>query len=391
MKLAVIELDYHAEVLRNLCAGLQDTGIETIVLTTAGIARAAGGPERFPYIRWEIQPEKESVAVFFRRKLEEINRCDVVLFNTLASNFRFFSSLQLRPPTVLRIHNAAAYLQPKPPYQLIPTPFFLFKDISYFFRKMLGENEPRRRAEFVDRVDYLCFPDAAIEQAVRELGWLSGRKTISPLPFTMHESGYQKKPVPGERNITVIGGLDQRRRDYQAVLDAFGLVLPELSRSCSLTLLGTPRGSYGHALQRKFKRLIRPGFRVATYDAFVPQQEFERVLRQTDFLIIPVLEKTRYTVFTENYGRTKISGNIYDMIRYGKPALLPQHYSLDPDVARMAGRYSGTADLARQLQQWIEGESLNARLAAVEQSVARFRPETVTEQIRNTFAGIATA
>ena len=118
-----------------------------------------------------------------------------------------------------------------------------------------------------------------------------------------------------------------------------------------------------------------------TYEAFVPQIEFERVLHETDFLLIPALEKTRYTLYTESYGRTKISGNVYDMIRYGKPAILPAHYALDPDVATMTGRYQGVDGLAAELSAWVDGDALLPRHAAVEKAVARFRPEAVKKII----------
>ncbi len=388
MKLAVLEFDYHAEVLRNLCEGLEGSGIETVIFTTENIARAAGGADRFPGIRWECAGAGESTITFVTQKLKAINACDAVLFNTLASNFKFFSQLALTPPVVLRVHNAATYLSPKPEFKPIFTPFFLFKDASYLLRKTLGEREAFWRSKFVQRVDRFCFPDAALEAAVREKGWLQGRETLTPLPFTVHEPGYRKAPQSGHRSLTVIGSLDPRRRDYPALLDALEAVLPDLERRCTLTLLGRPRGSFGRNLLTRFLSLQSANFTVNTYTAFVPQNEFERVLRNTDFLVIPALDKTRYTLYTEHYGQTKISGNVYDMIRYGKPAIMPEHYRLDPDVATMTARYRSTPELKRLLQLWIDGEGLMAPLAAVNQAVARFQRAAVQEQMRLSFSGL---
>ena len=385
MKLAVIEIDYHAEVLRNLCEGLSGSGVETTVFCTTSIAKAVGPPAQFPDIRWETPSEQESVPAFITRNLEQINTCDAIFFNTLATHFQFFAQIDFKPPVILRLHNASTYLQNHPPYKPIFTPFFLFKDASHFVRKVLGENEPRWRKAFVQTVNYFCFPDSALEHSVRKAGWMEGRTSLDPLPFTLHASGFEKEPEPSQRNITIIGSLDPRRRNYGAVLDAFGLLIPELQQSCTLTLLGRPRGAYGNRLLRDFEALQRPGFTVKSYRAFVPQEEFERVIRQTDFLIIPALERTRYTIYTEYYGKTKISGNIYDMIRYGKPAIIPKHYALDPDVNKMTARYAKSSDLARLIINWIEGEGLKTHLAAVPEAVARFQPQTVRAEMARVF------
>jgi hypothetical protein len=387
MKLAVLEFDYHAEVLRNLCEGLEGSGIETVIFTTEGIARAAGGAERFPGLRWEMASDSD-ITSFVTERFAAINDCDVVLFNTLASHFRFFSQVALTPPLVLRVHNAATYLSPKPEFKPIFTPFFLWKDASHLLRKTLGEREAFWRRKFVERVNYFCFPDAALEAAVREKGWLEGRQTMAPLPFTVHEPGYRKTPQSGQRALTVIGSLDPRRRDYVALLDALESIQPDLQNRCTLTLLGRPRGAYGRKLLQRFQRLQNPDFTVYSYPAFVPQEEFERVLRNTDFLVIPALDRTRYTLYTEQYGQTKISGNVYDMIRYGKPAIMPEHYRLDPDVATMTARYRNTAELARHLKHWIDGEGLLPHSAAVDHAVARFLRPAVQEQMRQSFAGI---
>ncbi|MBI1192543.1 MAG: hypothetical protein GC205_05145 [Bacteroidetes bacterium] len=386
MKLAVLEFDYHAEVLRNLCEGLEGSGIETVIFCTVSIARTAGGAARFPGIHWECPGAGEHTISFVTRKLAAINACDAVLFNTLASNFRFFSQLALTPPVVLRVHNAATYLSPNPEFKPIFTPFFLWKDASHLLRKTLGEREAFWRTKFVQRVDYFCFPDAALEASVREKGWLEGRQTMAPLPFTVHEPGHRKAPQSGHRALTVIGSIDPRRRDYAALLDALESIQVDLRSECTLTLLGRPRGSYGQKLLKRFQRLQSAHFTVNTYTAFVPQEEFERVLRDTDFLVIPALDKTRYTLYTEQYGQTKISGNVYDMIRYGKPTIMPEHYRLDPDVATMTARYRSKAELARHLKNWIDDDGLQPHVAAVDHAVARFLRPAVQEQMRLSFA-----
>ncbi len=389
MRLTLIELDYHAEVLRNLCAVLDGTGIEVTVLASREVARAAGGAERFGFARWETPAEGESTAAFLARHDALVQGADAVVLNTLASRFRFFSGWTCRPPLVLRVHNASTYLNPDAGWTPIWTPFFLWKDASHWVRKELGERERLWRRCFMDRVDYVQFPDAAIESAVREAGWLEGRRTLPPVPFALHQGGFDKAPDPAGVRFTVIGGIDPRRRDYATLLEALRRGSGGWRTPATLSLLGRPRGAYGRRMLRAFRALERPGFSVEAFDAFVPQDAFERVLADTDFLVIPALERTRYTLYEEAYGRTKISGNVYDMIRYGKPSLLPEHYALDADVAAMTDRYAGADGLAERLAEWIDGPGLAPRRAAVPDAVARFRPEAARARALEVFGRLA--
>ncbi len=396
MRLSLVEIDYHPEVLRNLCRIFQEQlpahpQLELQVFASTSVAEKTGGAERFPEFQWFSPRSGESIPAFIQRHDAQLQGSDAVFFNTLASHFRFFSTWTCRPPLILRLHNASAYLNPEARWKPIWTPFFLWKDASHWVRKELGEREAHWRRRFVARVDAFQFADSGIASYVEENGWMKGRRSVPPLPFAQAQEGYRKAlPGPGAPlRATVIGGIDPRRRDYPGLLAALRQAVPHFNRPLELCLLGRPRGRFGQAVLRDLRALSGERFSVEAFEAFVPQQTFEDRIGQTDFLFIPALENTRYTVWTESYGKTKISGNVYDMIRYGKPALLPAHYRLPEGVDAMVERYTDPQSLAARTLEWVNGSGLAERHGQMEQALRSFRREAVQKQVAQFLNAIA--
>jgi hypothetical protein len=389
MRLSIVEIDYHPEVLRNLCRIFQEhmdahPGLKLQVFATDAVAQKAGGAARFPEFDWFSPETGESIPRFMQRHEDTIRGSSAIFFNTLASHFRFFARWKAPAPMVLRLHNASAYLNPDAHWEPIWTPFFLWKDFSHFMRKELGEREAYWRRRFVERVDAFQFPDSGIASYVEESGWLEGRKSIPPLPFAQALDGYRKE-LPGADaavQATVVGGIDPRRRDYGGLLEALKNAVPKLQRPLKLCLLGRPRGAFGQRILADYRALEDERFSVDAFEGFVPQEQFEVRIAETDFLFIPALENTRYTIWRESYGKTKISGNVYDMIRYGKPALLPEHYRLPKGVDRMVERYTDAASLAQKTLEWVNGSGLSEAHGHMDAALAGFRREAVGQSIR---------
>ena len=52
-------------------------------------------------------------------------------------------------------------------------------------------------------------------------------------------------------------------------------------------------------------------------------------MRKADVLYCPIQKETEFFSIKEIYGKTKISGNIGDAIKYAKPAIFPETYESD--------------------------------------------------------------
>lgn len=360
IKIALIEFDYHAEVLRNTLHILDQSDIKVHVFTTEKIWDQVNWQEKM-YFDLSLQNKDQSLSNYLSKHRSKIDQYDIILFNTVASNFKKWSELNLTKPTLLRIHNANAYFNSlAASYKPHFSPFYIWKDSSHFLRKTVGELESHFRKKFVDQVDHFVFPSENITEYATKTYSLPTDRTWT-LPF-----GYwkEKKDYPKNQSnlfkICIIGRVDQRNRDYEVVVNAVTNLLPFLKASgkqLELVLLGKADSSYGKRITEELNKIHSKQFSSVTYDKFVPQFEFDKHIVDSDFFIIPTKIETRYTVYQEEYGYTKISGSINDVIKYHKPALITHDYPLDGEMASLFESFNNSEELSQKIQSWINNKT----------------------------------
>jgi hypothetical protein len=59
----------------------------------------------------------------------------------------------------------------------------------------------------------------------------------------------------------------------------------------------------------------------------VSQADFEDWMQKTDVLWCPIQQKTTFFSQEEIYGKTKMTGNLGDAIKFGKQAVFPSNYA----------------------------------------------------------------
>ncbi|CAG5081025.1 hypothetical protein [Parvicella tangerina] len=385
IKVAIIEFDYHAEVLRNTLHILRQPGIDVTVFTSIKIWEQVNWQEQ-DYFQLYLKEDEISLNKFLGLHLKTLNQNHIVLFNTIASNYKTWSELKITGATVLRIHNANTYFNPliktfKPKL----TPFYVWKDSSHFARKTIGEFDWYYRKKLMNQVDHFAFPGSQITSYVTNNFAVPLEKAWT-LPF-----GYWNKPKtyrgnnPDKIKISVIGKVDQRNRDYKVVVDAISNLMPYLRESnkhLELVLLGKANTSYGVRIINGLKEMTSNNFSITYFSGFVPQSEFDQHIAESDFFIIPTRIKTRYTIYEEFYGYTKISGSINDVIKYHKPALINESYPLDRDIKDMFVSYSNSTDLADKIILWIESETYKQIDSIV--ALSSYRLDQMQKTYRNT-------
>lgn len=353
MKLSVIEFDYHAEVLRNTLKILDGVKVDVRVYSRRKIWEQANWQGKDLVPKTYLLEENESLSPFIRQHLSALNDSDLLLFNTLASNFKFWNSLELKAPRLLRIHNAHANFKSlREGYKPIFTPFFLWKDFSHFVRKIFREGEHHHQKGFVAKTDFYAFPDELIRNyAVQELQ-VRDHQAFS-LPFSFwEEEDLKHLPKGTDIQISIIGKIDPRNRDYEMVLSAIRQVLPQLSKSdqhLKLCCLGKAKGAYAKKMVKAFSELENKNFGFRYFKDFIPQEKFEAEVAASQYLLIPTKAKTRFTIYEEHYGFSKISGNINDLIRYHRMALIQADYPLKRAFDPLFIKYHTSGDLADQL------------------------------------------
>lgn len=153
---------------------------------------------------------------------------------------------------------------------------------------------------------------------------LADNKQYQFLPLFYHKSGKpHKKPA-----ITVVipGAVSQSRRDYRLILEK----LKDFKRNVHLHIvfLGKAEGQELGWLQQ-FEKDRPTQITMKYFTEKVPQEEFDWWMVESDVLWCPVQKETEFFSGSEIYGKTKMTGNIGDAIKYGRMAIFPSDYQSD--------------------------------------------------------------
>lgn len=353
--IVVIEFDYHSEVLLSQLLILQKLPQKIYLFTTAKIWNIISKSAKNKNLNVLLAENHGKVKELILSNLGILNNSETILFNTAASHFKLFSSINYKAPVILRIHNANTYLNATKSINPKLSFFYIWKDSSYLILHGLFKLEMFYREKFIKkRVNYFLFPTHSIKNYVLEQGYLQPEKILPPTPYVflknVNEIKVQKKSV----NIVIIGGIDKRRRNYNEVLNAFKYIAPKLKTRVTFSLLGKPNGFYGKEIAASFKKLESDLFKVNTFNKYVPQPIFDDLSSNADFLITPTVRETRYKLYKELYGYTKVSGSVNDMVVYKKPSLIPAFYPIDQALKPHFGIYNNEKDLISVLENWIE-------------------------------------
>jgi len=353
--LVIIEFDYHSEVLLNSLLILKALPFNICLFTTTLIWSRISFSNQLDEIVVYKANNHRDVKRLILENLTVIKSCHAIIFNTLASHFKLFLSLEISVPIILRVHNANTYLDAvnsmNPRFSL----YYIWKDTSYLVMHGLFKLEMINRTRFVKKkVNYFLFPTHSIKEYVLKQGYLSPDKILPPIPYVFMKEEIKVKSDNNGVNIVIIGGIDKRRRNYEGVLNAFKLLIPELKTRVTFSLLGKPYGLYGRKVSKAFEELESELFKVNTFKEFVSQSVFDKITHQANFLIIPTVKETRYKLYKELYGFTKISGSVNDMVIYRKPALIPDFYPVDEALKPHVGTYKNEKELTTVLKNWIE-------------------------------------
>ena len=350
----ILEFDYHAEVLRELCFILKDSGLKISIFTTEKI----WSQTQINLDKWDgfnIFLKNKTLKSFLNLHSPILNKSDIIFFNTMASNFYTFSKYRFVQPVILRVHNGNSLFFTlkksfSPKYHL----FFLWKDFSHFIRKEFIRPDWFYKNKTLNKIDFYAFPFIEIRNyAITTYPQIRPNNSFV-LPISSSSTiASAKKKQNQYTTITIIGRIDYRSRDYEIVYESFKKLKKEKeSIPTKLVFLGRTFNKNASALLLKFKKLEDDDLKIICFNEFVPQHEFEMYLSQTDFLIVPVKKETRYRIFKEIYGKTKISGNINDIIRYKIPALVNATYPLDPELSKVIESFENANELAEKIKLW---------------------------------------
>lgn len=124
--------------------------------------------------------------------------------------------------------------------------------------------------------------------------------------------------------IVIPGGVSQKRRDYQKVLKIIKNLKTE--KKFRFVFLGKAKDQELKDLENLSKNLPE-NIEIIYFSERVSSEVFDEWMRKADVLWCPIQEETEFFSNKEIYGKTKMTGNLGDAIKYGKPAVFPKNYS----------------------------------------------------------------
>lgn len=298
-KIAYIELDTHAEIALNFIELSHDS--ESIIVD-------------YYFSEKIIKQIGDCSANIFLVKNSELLRqlaakeYDLVIIGTAHRYFRLFNEIAGKFDTAIIVHNLNFAKISR--FQLFKNIFK--KDVKYRLKLALKEG---------------LFSAPYLFKKAKKLVVLD--QTLSDSQFDFFPVFYCQNLEFRKSEITTVvipGTVAQTRRDYKSVLEKlvkFQGVVP-----IKLFFLGKVSGEELAWIQH-FLDIKPENVSLEYFTEKVSAQVFGEIIRTADFLWCPIRRETTFFSQLEIYGETKMSGNIGDAIKYGKPAIFPKNYHTD--------------------------------------------------------------
>jgi hypothetical protein len=357
MLIAFIELEYHLLDLDSFCKVFEKSEHDITLYTTTKIFNTFKNQSYAERYKWIVKVENQSVNGFLNEHFDAINKADWVYYNTIASHYKTYNALQFKGKTILRIHNAHTYLKPLKHWYIIPTFFNLFKAASYFVREFIGELDFYYLPKVVNKMNYFCFADENVKNYVLENKFTTKEKIFPTIPGSVFNREFDSFDIKDKIRICIPGIIDERKKNYLPVIEALKLIKNQLTESIEVVLLGKPVGKYAEWVIDEFNKLQSPHILITSFTGFVKQSKFNEIMFGSHLLITPTLESTVFKVYKEIYGKTKASGSVGEMVKYGVPNLFPNYIYFDAEMEKIIDRYSTPLDLANQILKFVNDKT----------------------------------
>lgn len=136
--------------------------------------------------------------------------------------------------------------------------------------------------------------------------------------------------------VVIPGGVSQKRRDYKNVSKTIFDLENRIKGGYKLknpliefVFLGKAKGDELKELVDLERSLGHVN--ITYFKERVSQEDFEMWMKKADVLWCPIQQQTEFFSQKEVYGKTKMTGNIGDSIKFGKIAVFPANYTSNLD------------------------------------------------------------
>ncbi|MEW9518790.1 hypothetical protein [Streptomyces tubercidicus] len=347
MKIGLIELSAHSEVLDSLIRQAIDVGASPTVYTNPFCAASSEAAESTA-VEWQVCAPGLPYAEFLEKSKSSIGTQDHLFIITPVDSLcgLLSDTSAMTPAWHCLVHNLNTFTS----------------------------SDGRR-------------PSAAVAKLVLEgaadvlLPDLRLRNAGDPLRSRAVNIAYPQHPptefVRDEVRCCIPGRI-YSGRDHAEVLTALEMAAPRLTKRLRVEFLGEHSTEETKAAVEAARETVVPSVELRDHPGYVAQGEFDRTLAEADFLILPVSEYLTRNGIVETRGQTCVTGNINDMVRFGLPALLPAFYPLSGHIDGITARYDGVPSLADLIVTWVNTGEFNRRKRAAAPGLEAYRAECLS-------------
>lgn len=296
-KIAYIEIDTHAEIAQDFMDLMHDSKVFSVDYYFSEKIKNQ--------IREDSQTVHVSDSSMILDQLSEKNY-DLVIIGTVHRYFNTFFAVSQKYNTSIIVHNLNFSKSSK--FDLIKN---IFKNDQIYRLKLLLKEGLFHAKRTYKKANNLLILDQDLA---------SGKLRFLPLFYT---KDFEKK----ENEIFTIvipGGVSQKRRNYQKVFTIIQNLKTE--KKFTFVFLGKAKDRELKDVE-KLSENLPENIKIIYFSERVSSEIFDEWMRKADVLWCPIQEKTEFFSNEEVYGITKMTGNLGDAIKYGKPAVFPENYS----------------------------------------------------------------
>jgi len=282
-----------------------------------------------------IEEDSDSIETFFGKCLEHIskNKTEVIVFNTIdvhyKSTWKFISQLNI--PVFLTIHNINTWL--KPPFTLNR------KALSFYYY----------RYKIISKTAGLIVQEELfIDYVKNKTGY---KKPVFALPHTLKETEIHH-PKNNKLVIAIPGAIDGHRRDNDFSLSVIEKVCAK-NKNVQFVFIGGIVGHLGKKIFERMEELKHKGCDILHFYDPSSNKVFDEQMTGCDVVFLPLIVETKYEGITEIYGTTKVTGVLYDLMRFEKPCIAPEALVIPPTMKNSVVSYkdvSSFVDLILDLE-----------------------------------------
>lgn len=328
-KIAYIEIDTHAEIAADFMDLMEGSEEFSVDYYFSG------------KIKKQIQNNDENIYLSDNLMILdqlEIKKYDFIIIGTVHRYFNIFFKITQKYRTAIIVHNLNFSKASK--LNLVKNIFH--EDVIYRLKLWWKEG--------------LLSSSKVYENASRLLvldkQFSSSEYHFLPLFYTKEFQQNKNKKL----TVVIPGGVSQKRRDYHHVLDK--IQKSKDAENIDFVFLGKAKGEELRSIEK-----IAGKCNLKYFTERVSQNDFEMWMKKADVLWCPIQQKTKFFGQEEIYGKTKMTGNIGDAIKFGKAAVFPKNYSsklefIVPEKENIIQQFNELKDFKYDFQKYYNKKSV---------------------------------